>query len=1129
MLRRFASLLGPGWLLAGISVGWVLGLAAPAFAQCDPVDGGVINAPENHICGSDGRFTILSQSDGSLGTSVFGGGGQSGGTSGGSCTLLGCLVQIGGGGNGCSYGYTWERAVDGGPFTSYIALTGTKQLVPYDSTGFSLGYHVLNYRRTLQSSNGAPTASSNSVTIFHYAAHRGGYIGWKPNRNDTFFDLTIPCGAVAPAIFGVVEEPARFFGTGNATPTPAFEYRWQAFYGGAWRDIQYTVNGTFFPQGLPDLDASLVNSEFNAHAELVGQEYVLKFRRLARPVGRCDFVPSELSDVTLRRPLSTPVVTTNADVGAGSLRTAVTNACDEDIVTFSPSVGGSTITLSSAIAISRNLTIKGDGANRITISGNGTTRVFTVAPGKNATLSSLDIVGVRVPSSSGAIFNQGNLSLRDMTFRDGQGGVTSFPGSTLRVLDSAFHGNDTLPPDRAQRFGGGGISAIGSTAQPTHVEVISSTFSGNHSGGGAIACQGCDLILRNSTLTNNLSDGTAGGLVTATDGSGKIPSVMLSGTVIAGNTSALTGPDIYSYGATFTSGGHNLIGSNEDAFDFHPVGTDRFGTKVLPLPANLVPIGANGGFTRTHALACASPAFDAGDPSDVSADQLGQTPFGAQRDIGAFESQQPLVRVSSGFRFETDPMNPLRVNFSDLSTGLPTTWGWNFGDGQLGAELNPSHTYAAPGRYTACLTAASACGSMAAQCDAEVLSPDVPKPVLDTQTISSKLVIDSLANVGDLRVRVDLKHTWRGDVRLTLISPSGTRVVLNQVSDDFADDIVGTFGAELKPAEPLGGFEGEPAGGTWTLEAFDAIAPDTGTLVAWGLAICEARDCVSADATDLPRQATLDTPATITLPLPAGPPIDRVRVHVDVSAFVIAGGGPVGVAVLKLELKSPTGTRITLFDGDAPLNVSRIAGTYGVDLQSLQTLEAFQGESPGGAWELIVSLRNPAFSPYGGRIDAFRLQACAAGEIQKCRPVTVCGPGFVSDGAGACVDFDECVPFFNACGGGTACVNQPGSFSCVACVDGDGDAVCDATDNCTQVANANQRDADGDGIGSLCDADFNQDGVVNFADLATMKASFFKTGADLVTDLNGDGVVNFADLAILRKGMFKPPGPAAAP
>lgn len=1105
-----------------LSIGLLLGSVTPAFAQCDPVNGGVISAPENHTC--DGRFTILSQSDGSLGTSIFGGGGQSSESGTGSCTILGCLVDVRG--SACSYGYTWERAVDGGPFAPYIDLTGTKELVPFDSTGFSLGYHVLSYRRTLRSSNGALPASSNTVTIFHYAAHRGGIIGWKPNLDETFSDLKIPCGALAPAIFGVVEEPARFFGTGNATPTPDFEYRWQAFYGGAWRDIQYTVNGTFFPQGLPDLDASLVNGEFNARAELVGQEYVLKFRRLARPVGRCDFVPSEQFDVTLRRTLSTPVVTTNADLGPGSLRAAVTNACDEDIVTFSPSVGGSTITLSSAIPISRNLTIKGDGANRITLSGNGTTRVFTVAPGKNATLSSLDIVGVRVPSSSGAIFNQGNLFLRDMTFRDGQGGVTSFPGSTLRVLDSAFHGNDTLPPDRAVRFAGGGISAFGTTAEPTRVEVINSTFSGNRSGGGAIACQGCDLVLRNSTLTNNPSDGTAGGLVTATDGSGKEASVTVSGTVIAGNSSALTGPDIYSYGATLTSGGHNLIGSNEDAFDFAPAGTDRVGTKVAPLAPKLGPLGANGGFTRTHPLACASPAFDAGDPADRSADQIGQNLFGARRDIGAYESQQPLSQVSSGFRFESDPQDRLAVNFTDLSDGFPTSWSWSFGDGQVATNQNPAHRYAAPGRYTACLTAASACGSTAAQCDAEVLSADVPKPVLDTQTVSSELVIDSLANVGDLRVRVDLKHTWRGDVRLTLISPSGTRVVLKQVGDDSEDDIVGTYGGDLTPAEPLTGFEGEVAGGTWKLEAFDAFAPDTGTLVAWGLSLCEARDCRSADATDLPKQAVLDTPATSTLQLQAGPPIDRVRVGVDVSARVLANGAPTSVAILKLELESPAGTRITLFDGAAPLNVTRLAGTYGVDLQSLQTLAAFQGESPAGAWKLIVSVRNPVFGAYGGRIDAFRLQACAAGEIEKCRPVTVCGPGFVSDGAGGCVDFDECVPFFNACGGGTTCVNQPGSFSCVACVDGDGDGVCSATDNCTQVANANQRDADGDGIGSLCDADFNQDGVVNFADLARMRTAFF--GNDPAVDLNGDGVVNFADLAILRIGMFKPPGPAAA-
>jgi serine protease len=53
---------------------------------------------------------------------------------------------------------------------------------------------------------------------------------------------------------------------------------------------------------------------------------------------------------------------------------------------------------------------------------------------------------------------------------------------------------------------------------------------------------------------------------------------------------------------------------------------------------------------------------------------------------------------------------PLTVNFTDQSTGVPTAWSWNFGDGGTSTAQNPSHAYAA-GTYTVTLTASNACGS----------------------------------------------------------------------------------------------------------------------------------------------------------------------------------------------------------------------------------------------------------------------------------------------------------------------------------------------------------------------------------------------------------------------------------
>ena len=60
--------------------------------------------------------------------------------------------------------------------------------------------------------------------------------------------------------------------------------------------------------------------------------------------------------------------------------------------------------------------------------------------------------------------------------------------------------------------------------------------------------------------------------------------------------------------------------------------------------------------------------------------------------------------------FSADATNgcaPLTVNFTDLSTGTIDTWVWNFGDGGLSANQNPSHTYTAAGTYDVSLSITS--------------------------------------------------------------------------------------------------------------------------------------------------------------------------------------------------------------------------------------------------------------------------------------------------------------------------------------------------------------------------------------------------------------------------------------
>ncbi len=54
---------------------------------------------------------------------------------------------------------------------------------------------------------------------------------------------------------------------------------------------------------------------------------------------------------------------------------------------------------------------------------------------------------------------------------------------------------------------------------------------------------------------------------------------------------------------------------------------------------------------------------------------------------------------------------PLNVNFTDQSQNTPTSWQWNFGDGNTSSQENPSHTYYNNGSYTVSLTVVNSDGS----------------------------------------------------------------------------------------------------------------------------------------------------------------------------------------------------------------------------------------------------------------------------------------------------------------------------------------------------------------------------------------------------------------------------------
>lgn len=240
------------------------------------------------------------------------------------------------------------------------------------------------------------------------------------------------------------------------------------------------------------------------------------------------------------------IVTSNADVGPGTLRDSVNKANlnpGPDEINFADDLG--TITLASQIEISETLTIVGPSAGQV-ISGGGLTRIFAVTTQETAlTLENLVLTDARTtvnsgaPSCSetdgqgGALCSRSIVHLRGVTVQDSKtegngaagGGMMLRAGAT--ILNSSIRRNETVGPNAD----GGGLRSLGP------LTIHNSLFEANRavasSGGGLSTPSGRDFIMTNSAVVNNSAGGGSGGL--------RVSRALMENSVVSGNSAQFGG------------------------------------------------------------------------------------------------------------------------------------------------------------------------------------------------------------------------------------------------------------------------------------------------------------------------------------------------------------------------------------------------------------------------------------------------------------------------------------------------------------------------------------------------------------------------------------------------------------
>lgn len=215
--------------------------------------------------------------------------------------------------------------------------------------------------------------------------------------------------------------------------------------------------------------------------------------------------------------------------------------------------------------------------------------------------------------------------------------------------------------------------------------------------------------------------------------------------------------------------------------------------------------------------------------------------------------------------------------------------------------------------------------------------------------VTDIITIDQATIIANVKVTLDIAHTYRGDLQVTLLTPWGDTIILHPRNQGgSADNIQRTIQESDLPV--LATFHGRSVQGQWRLSVQDLAQADVGILNRWALEF-------TATGTPQGDVALEESPGTHipdnnpvgierALVTNASGTVGSVEVSVDISHSFIAD--------LRVSLISPAGTELFLHDqtGGAGDNIIK---TYTVATNP--ELGSLAGQPLKGTWRLNVSDR----------------------------------------------------------------------------------------------------------------------------------------------------------------------------